>query len=62
MIVVDASVLISILLREPDATAAQRRLFAAGELLHAPHLVDVEVLHVLRRHVLANRILPARAP
>jgi predicted nucleic acid-binding protein len=27
-----------------------RRIFAAGETLHAPHLLDVEIAQVLRRY------------
>ena len=54
MIVVDASALLEVLLRTPVALAIERRLFAAGEALHAPHLIDIEVAHVLRRYALAG--------
>lgn len=50
MIVVDASVILDLLLRTAGAEALADRLFAPGESLHAPHLVDVEVAGVLRRH------------
>ncbi len=50
MIVVDASVLVDILLRVPAMDAAAYRLFLSGETLHAPHLLDLEVTQVLRRH------------
>ena len=50
MIVVDASALLEVLLRTPAARAIERRLFASGETLHAPHLIDVEVAQVIRRY------------
>ena len=61
MIVVDASALLEVLLRTPAATAVESRLFAAGETLHAPHLLDVEVAQVLRRYVALGQIDAARA-
>ncbi len=54
MIVVDASVLLEVLLRTPGAKAVEDRLFAPGQTLHAPHLVDVEVAQVIRRYA-ANK-------
>lgn len=56
MIVLDASAAIEVLLRAPAAGALEARLFAPGEALHAPHLIDLEVAQVLRRHVLAGQI------
>ena len=56
MIVVDASVLLEVLLRTPAARTIEERLFAPGETLHAPHLVDLEVLQVLRRYAAAREI------
>ncbi len=50
MIVVDASALLEVLLRTPAAAGVERRLFASGETLHAPHLIDVEAAQVLRRY------------
>lgn len=49
MIVVDASALSEILLQSTRARAIETLLFRPGESLHAPHLLDIEVLHVLRR-------------
>ena len=49
MIVIDASAAVSALLNDGQA----RRLLAA-ESVHAPHLVDAEVISVLRRHVIAG--------
>ncbi len=50
MIVVDASALLEVLLRTPRGSALEQRLFAGGESLHAPHLLDIEVAQVLRRY------------
>jgi len=52
VIVVDASAALSALL---NAGPARRAL--AGERLHAPHLVDSEVAHALRRRVMAQQLL-----
>lgn len=51
MIVLDASVVLEVLLRTPDAARIDARVFDRRETLHAPHLLDVEVAHVLRRYV-----------
>ena len=56
MIVVDASALIEVLLGTPVARRLTERLFAVGETLHAPHLLDVEVAQVFRRYALAGMI------
>jgi predicted nucleic acid-binding protein len=61
VIVVDASALLEVLLRTPAAAAVESRLFAAGETLHAPHLLDVEVAQVLRRYVALGQIDAVRA-
>lgn len=47
MIVVDASAVLEVLVGEPNETLATR--LADETVLHAPHLLDTEVLHVLRR-------------
>lgn len=47
MIVVDASAVIDVLVGEPSETLASR--LAEEAMLHSPHLLDTEVLHVLRR-------------
>lgn len=49
MIVLDASAAIELLLNTVIGERVGERLFASGETLHAPHLLDVEVLHVVRR-------------
>ena len=60
MIVVDASALLDILLRTRAAATIERYLFADGETLHAPHLVDLEIAQVLRRYTLNGEISEAR--
>jgi len=39
----------------------RERFFRAGETLHAPHLLDVEVLHVIRRYNLTGEMTGDRA-
>jgi predicted nucleic acid-binding protein len=56
VIVVDASAAVSALLNDGQA----RRLIAA-ESVHAPHLVDAEVVSVLRRQVAAGVLLESDA-
>jgi len=51
MIVLDASAAVEFLLRTPAAPAVDLWLFAAGQTIHAPHLIDIEVAHVIRRYV-----------
>ena len=61
MIVLDASAALEVLLRTPRAAAVQARLFAPGDRFNAPHLVDLEIAQVLRRHVAAGQMTTARA-
>ncbi len=56
MIVVDASALIEVLLRTPAAGALEGHLFAPGQTLHAPHLLDIEVAQVIRRYAARGEI------
>ena len=56
MIVIDASAIVAALLHTPAAEAVNQHLFARDQSLHAPHLLDVEVTHVLRRYAM-NREL-----
>lgn len=60
MLVLDTSALLAVLVEgEPDRELV-RRLSEDGDL-HAPHLIDIEVLHALRRLVRAGRITADRA-
>ena len=56
MIVVDASALIEVLLRTPAASAVENVLFAQGQTLHAPHLLDIEVAQVIHRYAAKGEI------
>lgn len=49
MIVVDASAVLEVLLQTERGRSLEGRLFG-GEGLSAPHLLDLEVAQVLRRH------------
>lgn len=59
--VVDASVLVEFLAGGEFADQAARRIRRAAPDLWAPHLIDAEVGHVLRRAVLAGELTPRRA-
>jgi predicted nucleic acid-binding protein len=61
VIVVDASAALDLLLNREAARALRERFFRAGETLHAPHLLDVEVLHVIRRYNLTGEMTDDRA-
>jgi predicted nucleic acid-binding protein len=52
VIVVDASVVLEALLRRVNAEAVRERLLTGRDTLHAPHLLDIEVAHVIRRYAL----------
>ncbi len=61
MIVVDASVIIELLLQTQLADICSDRLFGQEEVLCAPHLIDIEVMQVLRRYTLKSEIVEERA-
>jgi predicted nucleic acid-binding protein len=50
VIVVDASAILELLLKTPLANAVADRVFDTTQTLHAPHLLDIETVHVLRRY------------
>ena len=61
MIVLDASAALDFLLRdEANFDWVEQRLRDGGQLA-APHLLDTEVAHVLRKHVLGGRLDEGRA-
>jgi len=60
VIVVDASVVLEALLHRASTAAVSERLLAAREVLHAPHLLDVEVAHVIRRYAAIGDIARER--
>ena len=61
MIVVDASALLEFLLQTPLGGRVEARLFRDEDELHAPHLVDVELVQGLRRLVRTGDVSSARA-
>jgi predicted nucleic acid-binding protein len=61
LIVIDASALLELLLRTGRADELAERIFGADERLHAPYLLDVEIMQALRRLTLLKDITPERA-
>lgn len=61
MIVIDASVVIEILLGTPVGRKFEAELYARATSWNVPHLIDCEVLQVLRRLVIAKQLDPDRA-
>ena len=60
MIVLDASAVVEWLLQTSIGLRIERRIYSHRETLHSPHLLDVEVAHVLRRFVMSSRISAIR--
>ncbi|MEN3361983.1 MAG: hypothetical protein V7637_5965 [Mycobacteriales bacterium] len=60
MIVIDTSALID-LFAYPNPNLDLRRRVEGAESLHAPHLLDLELLHVLRRLVRRGMVSADRA-
>ncbi len=60
MIVLDASAAIDWLLQTAVGQQIENRIYARGESLHAPHLLDLEVAQVLRRLVREGAVFPQR--
>ena len=55
MIVLDASAAAAVLLNlGQGASPIRERMAESDDDLHAPHLLDIEVLSVLRRHALGR--------
>lgn len=61
MIVLDASTVLEILLQTEAGAPVAERLLTSDSSLHAPHLLDVEVVQVLRRFVAQGEVPEARA-
>ena len=61
MIVLDASAVLELLLDTSLAHAVRQRLHEHDGRLAAPHLLEVEVTHVLRRYERAGELSDARA-
>lgn len=60
MIVLDASAATELVLRLPAGDAVAERLGDPDEVLHAPHLLAVEVAQVVRRYVIRGEVGAAR--
>lgn len=61
MIVIDASAAVDWVLQTTAGQRIDRRIFSRNESLHAPHLIDVEVTHVVRRLLRERKISDRRA-
>jgi predicted nucleic acid-binding protein len=61
MLVVDASALTELVLGRPAGDVVGEHVAGHGFALHAPHLVDVEVLSAVRRLVASSEASPERA-
>jgi predicted nucleic acid-binding protein len=61
LIVIDASALLEVLLQTSLAERLMERALEPSVALHAPHLLDIEVTHALRRLVQREEITPVRA-
>lgn len=62
MLVLDASAALAAFLGAGDGvTRVRDRLEVPGETVHAPHLIDVEILHALRGLVLRGGISQTRS-
>ena len=59
--VLDASGAVELLLNTPAGNRISSRLENETEVIHAPHLIDIEVAQVLRRHVLHGLLADTRA-
>ena len=58
---IDASALLEVLLATEVGERVSARVYRDGETLHAPQLLDLEIVHVLRRGCLIGKLQPSRA-
>ena len=56
MIVLDASAAIELALNTATGQQVGDRIADEREVIHAPHLIDIELIHVIRRFVLRQAI------
>ena len=59
MIVLDASAVLDWLLQTPAGQRIEKRIYSQNETLHTPHLLDLEVIQVLRR-LAREGVVPVR--
>lgn len=60
MLVVDTSAVLAALIGRPSIPGLEMRL-TSDQDLHSPHLIDIELLHALRRLVSAGSVTEDRA-
>jgi predicted nucleic acid-binding protein len=60
VIVVDASVLVDVVLHIGAAAAIEARFLASDQMVHVPHLIDLEVTQVVRRRAAGGLLAPSR--
>ncbi len=56
MIVVDASAVLEVLLRTTVGLRVEERILAERVSLHAPHIIDIEAVHAIRRLAVAQEL------
>jgi predicted nucleic acid-binding protein len=56
LIVIDASAVLEVLLNTAASARVAERLFARNDILHAPHVLDLEIAQVLRRYTLSGEM------
>ena len=61
MIVLDASAAVDWLLQTPAGQKIEKRIYSPSESFHAPHLLDLEVMQVLRRLAREGTVSARRA-
>ncbi len=61
MIVVDSSAILEVLFRSPVGIEIENLIFSPFQNLCAPHLIDLEVVQVLRRYCSSGDISSERA-
>jgi predicted nucleic acid-binding protein len=61
VIVIDASAAVEWLLHSSAGRNIEKRAYKGSDSLHAPHLLDLEVAHALRRLVREHAVSPERA-
>ena len=61
MIVLDASAALELLLNSASGRLIAQEIINRNTTLHAPHLVDLEIVQALRRYVISGEIQESRA-
>lgn len=61
MIVIDASCVVDLVTQSTDAAAIEARLARETGRVHAPQLLDIEVLHAVRTLERTRQLAPERA-